>query len=85
MSTPKISALLNNQGQSKLDELYPPIILGFISSIISKNSYIASISASGVSSISITFSKPLLSFIPIMNILPSSGFRDVVSKSKTNL
>ena len=84
MSTLSDLHLSNIQNQSKFAELYPPIILGLISSIILKNSIKPDFSSSSLEH-SITLCKPLLVFIPIMKIRPSLGSREVVSKSNTNL
>ena len=84
ISNPNISALRIMKGKSKKAELYPPTNDGLINAIILKNSIINWRSSSSFSQ-AITFSNPLLSFIPIMKILLSSGDRPVVSISNTNL
>ena len=80
MSKLRALHLSNIQNQSKFAELYPPMIDGLSSSMMLKNSTNPLRSWSS-SAHSITFWYPLLVLIPIINIRPSFGSKEVVSKS----
>ena len=83
ISNPSALARSKIHNQSKLNELYPAMIDGLSSLIASKNLTKPNLSVSSVAH-SITSWNPLFVFIPIMNIRPSFGSSEVVSKSNTN-